>query len=171
MSGFLDELLPAFGTGDGNLTLTPGDPDHLTAFGTVEVTVLPILNPVEKLQKFPVFLISLIGLAGKAAADGPDHQGIGNRGQNQIHQGRLNEGTDETDCQSCAEYGHIQLVGAVAACHKGMEAGGELRKKLSEHKMITLLDGFFIYYIANTQEFNRKKPMFTDCFNLHFIKL
>ena len=59
---FFNELLTALGAGDGNLAFAPGYPDHLTAPGTIEIAVLPVLDPVHQHQKFPVFLIALVGI-------------------------------------------------------------------------------------------------------------
>ena len=81
---FLHETLPALGAGNGDLAFSPGDTDHLTALGTVIITVLPILQPGEKLQEFPVLLITLIGIAGEAAENGPEHQAISQQGQQHV---------------------------------------------------------------------------------------
>ena len=72
----LHEFFPAAGAGDGDLALAPGDPDHLAAFGTVEIPVIPVLQPVKDLQKFPVFLVALVGVPGKDPENGQKHQYI-----------------------------------------------------------------------------------------------
>ena len=64
MSCFLDKLFLALGAGNGDLTLSPGDPNLLAAAGTVKIPMLPILQLFKNHQKFSVFLIPLIGIAG-----------------------------------------------------------------------------------------------------------
>jgi len=137
-SGFADEFLPALGTGDGDLALAPGNPDHLTALGAVEVAVLAVFQPVKELEEFPVLLIPGIGIPGEGAEDGPDHQAIGHGGQEQIDEGLMKEGGDQAGHKAGAQDRHIQPVGAVASCHKPLEPGSQLCHKLSKHKDITL---------------------------------
>ena len=46
--GSLYELLPAFGTGDGDLTLSFGDSHLLTASGTIVIAVFLVFEFLEK---------------------------------------------------------------------------------------------------------------------------
>ena len=53
--------------------------------GAVEVAVLPVGKTVPDLQEFPVLLVPLVGIAGETAENGPDHETIAQRPENQIH--------------------------------------------------------------------------------------
>ena len=160
---FLHEALFALGAGDGNLALSPGNPDHLTALGAVVITVLPILQPIKKLEELPVLLIALVGIAGEAAVQRPDHQTIGNSRQQQVHLHGIHKSTDQAGCKTCAKNCHIQLVGSVTADHKIAYSVAQPLDKLSNHKDITLQLDFFLHYIAIWQNFNICTAMFTDC--------
>ena len=118
LSGFLYKLLPAAGTGNGNLAFSPGNPDGLMALGTVEIPVLPVLQPVIYLQEFSVFLIPLIGVSGQAAADGPDHQAIAQRPENQIKGLHRDDHRQKACNKTRAQDRHIQPVRAITAGHE-----------------------------------------------------
>ena len=122
---FLDKPFPAAGTGNGDFALAPGDSNSLMALGAVEITILPVLQPVINLQEFPVFLIPLIGIAGQAAADGPDHQAIAQRPENQIEGLHGNDHGEQACHQARAEDHHIQAVSAIAAGHEMPQSGGQ----------------------------------------------
>ena len=83
-SCLLHEFFPAAGTGDGDFSLSSGDPDHLAAFWAVEVAVLPVLHTARQLQEFPVFLIPLVGIPGQATENGPDHQAVAQGPEDQV---------------------------------------------------------------------------------------
>lgn len=70
--GFLYEFFSAFGAGDGDFAFSTGDTDLLAATGTIVVTVIPVLQPLEEHEKFFVFLVPLIGISGKTAEDHPN---------------------------------------------------------------------------------------------------
>ena len=74
--GLFNKLLFAFGAGDGDFPLSPGNSYLLTAPGAVIIPVLPIFYTLQHLQIFPVFLIPLIGIAGHHPANRPDHQSV-----------------------------------------------------------------------------------------------
>ena len=76
-SGFLNELFSALGAGDGDLTLAAGDTHHLTALGAVVIAMIPILQAIEKLQEFAVFLITLVGIAGETPIQRHNQENIG----------------------------------------------------------------------------------------------
>ena len=71
--GFLDEFFSAFGAGDGNFALTPGNANLLTAAGAVVIPMLTVLYAFYKLQILSIFLIPLIGVAGKHSGNSPKH--------------------------------------------------------------------------------------------------
>jgi len=124
--------------------------------------MLPVFQPVEKLQEFAVFLIALVGIAGETAEERPDHQCVRNRCQQKMHLRGIKESTDQTGDQTCRKDHHIQFVGSVAAHHEITHAIAQPLKKLSKHNEITLYFGF-LYYIAILRKFNRKITMFTVC--------
>ena len=109
-SGFSDELLPAFGAGDGDFALPPGNPDGLMALGTVEIAVVPVLQAVEKQEKGPVLLIALIGIPGESTEDGPDHQGVAEEPENSAHNRPDEEGREDACKQPKTQDHHIQSV-------------------------------------------------------------
>ena len=76
-SGFLYKLFTAFGTGDGDGAFAPGDAHLLAAAGTVKIPVIPVPEPLEKHQKFPVFLVSPVGVPGKGAENCQKQQNVG----------------------------------------------------------------------------------------------
>ena len=118
LSGFLYKLFTAAGTGDGDLSLAPGNPDSLAALGAVEITVLPIFHPVIYLQEFPVFLITLVRIPGETPADRPDHQAIAQGPENQIEGLQVNKYRQEACNQARAQNRHIQPVRAITTGHK-----------------------------------------------------
>ena len=124
--GFADEFFPAAGTADGDLTLPSGDPDHLTALGAVEIAVFAILQTIKEQEEFPVFLEPLVGIPGKGSGERPDHQAIGNGGENQIHQGIPDKSADEGDHHTGGQNYDIQSVCTIAACHKAAEPEGQI---------------------------------------------
>ena len=69
---FLYKLFSAFGAGDGDFAFATGDTDLLAATGTIVVTVIPVLQPLEEHEKFFVFPVPLIGISGKTAEDHPN---------------------------------------------------------------------------------------------------
>ena len=85
-SGLFDELFPAFGAGNGDLALSPGNPDGLMAFWAVEIPVLLVPVPIQADQKLPVFLVTLVMVPGEAPEQGPDQHGVATQSQHQIHQ-------------------------------------------------------------------------------------
>ena len=125
-SGFLDELFPALGAGNGDFAFPPGHAHRLAAAGTVEVTVIPILDLIQHHQEFPVFLITQIGLSGKRTENGPEHTAVGQEGKAQIHQRRLDKHGHQADHNTGAQNRHIQLVRAVAAHHEAAHAVADL---------------------------------------------
>ena len=88
---FPNKSLPAFGAGDGDLALAPGDSDGLPAPRTVKIAVLTILESVYEHEKPTIFPITLVGVPGEGAEDGPDHAAVGQQDQNQSHQHHPNK--------------------------------------------------------------------------------
>ena len=115
---FLDKPLLALGAGNGDFALAAGNADDLSALGAVKVPMLPILQTVKKLEEFAVLLIALVGIAGEAAIQRPDHQSVGNAGQQQIQLDRIHKRTDKACHKTGGQNGHIQFIGSVAAGHK-----------------------------------------------------
>ena len=44
--------------------------------------MLPILDPLQEHQEFPIFLVTLVGIPGKGTEDGPEHQAVRYDGKN-----------------------------------------------------------------------------------------
>ena len=63
-SSFLNKFFLTLWAGDGDLALSFRHPHRLTAPGTVKIPVFPILEPLQKSEILPVFLIPLVGVAG-----------------------------------------------------------------------------------------------------------
>ena len=133
-SGFPDKFLPALGTGNGDLALATGYPDPLAALGAVKVAVVTVLQRIEQLHEFPVFLIPAVGIAGEGAENGPEHQAIGHKGSQQIQHRKADECADQGDDHTGYQDGHIQAVRAVAARHKPAESLAQIRHKLFQHR-------------------------------------
>ena len=130
---FLYKALLALGAGNGNLALSPGNAYHLTALGAVVIPVLPILYPINQLQEFAVFLKALVGITGEAAIQCPDHQSVGNRGQQQIHLCRIDKGRNKTNYQTCGKDHHVQLICSVTTNHEITQTVTQPLDKLSNH--------------------------------------
>ena len=126
ISGLSNELFLTPGAGDGDLALAPGNPDVLAAPGAVVKAVVPVPEPVKKLQKFPVFLIALVGIAGEAAEKRPEHQAVGHGRQQQIHFRIMKKCADKANSKTGAEDHHVQFIGSIAAHHKITESIAEL---------------------------------------------
>ena len=118
MLSLFDELLPAFGAGDGDLALSPGNTDRLPASGTIKILMLPIPDPLYKTQVLAVFLIALVGIPGQGTANGPDHQSVRKGSQKQIDGSIVEERADQAGCQTDAQNCHIEPVCSVAPGHK-----------------------------------------------------
>ena len=115
----LDKLFPALGTGDGDRALAFGYPDRLMALGAIEMPMLLILDPLQDHQVFPVFPIPLIGIAGQCAENGPNHQDIGQSGQQCGHHRYPHEKQRHYAQRHTGDQDrHIQFVCAVAAHHE-----------------------------------------------------
>ena len=121
VSALADELFPAAGTGDGDLALTPGNPDSLAALRAIEIAMLPVLDPVDERQEFPVFLVSLVGLPGEAAVQRPHQQRIIRQGEAQPDPPIGNKDADDHNDHRCPQKRHIQLVGTVTAGHEPLK--------------------------------------------------
>ena len=159
-SGFLQEAFLAAGTGDGDLAFAPGNADGLMALGAVKIAMLPVLQTVIDLQEAAVFLITLVGVPGQAAENGPDHQTIAQRPENQVKGLHRNHHRQQTGHQAGAEDRHIQTVGAIATGHKAAKGGcqfeGDLAKPATEsiHKKITFCVLLFSLIILQKIDFS-----------------
>ena len=120
--GFLNELFFALGAGDSDLALTLGYTHRLAALGTIEIAMFPVFQPFHKAKILPIFLVALVGVPGEAAEDGPEHQTIGHRRQNQIDRPHGDKHREQADHQACAQDSGIELVRAVTASHKAAQA-------------------------------------------------
>ena len=84
--GFLNKFFLAFGAGDGDFSLSPGDTHRLAAAGTVEILMFPVFQPVQPSQIPLIFLIPLIGVPGEHSKNGKDHQTVRYQRQDQTSQ-------------------------------------------------------------------------------------
>ena len=80
--------------------------------------MLPILDPVEQLQKLPIFLIPLVGIPGKTPHQRYDQKGVRNGGQHQFHSRAGDKYRQQAGSHAHTQKIHIQLVVAVATHHK-----------------------------------------------------
>jgi hypothetical protein len=166
------KAFPAPGTGDGDLSLSTGDPDHLAALGAVKIPVLPVFQPVENLQEFPVLLIALIGIPGEGAPNCKDHQYIAQGPEDQVQRLDGNQHTQDAGTQTRAQNHHIQSVRSVTSGHKAAQCSSHFHGKLAKpaaeslHKKSPLMNLVFPYYSANTHEINSQRPMFTECLRI-----
>ena len=144
-SGFLYKLFPAFGAGDGDGAFAPGDAHLLAAAGAVKIPVIPVPEPLEKHHKFPVFLVSPIGVPGKGAENCQKQQNIGQKQQNKLHAHPGHEGGQDAGDHTGDEYGQIQLIRPIAACHEALEALAQpLKESGGFHKIPSLINRFYI---------------------------
>lgn len=121
-SSLLNKLLFAPRTSDGNFSFAPGHANLLMAAGTVVISVLPILQLFQALQKFPILLIPLIGIPGQHTEDRPAHKEIICQHHQQTEGGMGDkQGNQPCDNTGCQNY-HIQFIAAVAAGHKPTKA-------------------------------------------------
>ena len=128
----LYELLPAFGTGDGDLTLALGYSHLLMAPGTIVVTVILVFYFLEKEEKFSVLFITLINISGEGADNSDDHKRIGNGREDHLDQSTGKQSSQHGETKTRAENGHIQLIGAVAAFHKTLKTCAQFIANLSQ---------------------------------------
>ena len=148
----LYEFLPAFGTGDRDLSLAFGYSHLLVAPWAIIITVILVFYLLEKEEKLSVFLIELINISGKGAEDGDEHESIGNSGAHKLDSSAGNQRCQQRKGQACAEDSHIQFVGAVAAFHKTPQTHTNFIAYVSQpvsESVHTLLLGIksFLYYI------------------------
>ena len=119
--GFANKFFPALGAGDGNFSLMAGNTHRLMTPGAVEMPMLFILQPFQKPQILPVFLVALVGVPGQAAENGPDHQAVAEDKKDQIQPPGLGPHRQQAGHQSGAENHHIQPVCTVSPRHKSPE--------------------------------------------------
>ena len=75
--GLADELLTAAGTADADLALATGDTDTLSAMGTAEIAVGPILESCPQAQPLLILTLSQGDVLGEHPIDGEAcHAGI-----------------------------------------------------------------------------------------------
>ena len=157
----LDEFLPAFGAGDGDLSLSPGYPYLLVAAGAVIVAVILVLQLLPKQKELAVFFVALIYISGQAAYDGQDHENIGNGGQQQLETGEGQQHGKEGTGQTNTQNRHIKLISTVTAHHKVTQTRTEFIAQAAQpisksvHKMLPWHDSF-LYYSQNRKKFNLK---------------
>ena len=116
------EAFLAFGAGDGDFALVPGDADGLAAAGTDEIAVLAVPDPVNHQHEPSVFLIAAIDVAGKTAEDRPDHQCVAQHPEDPAENRAAQEGRQQARRQTHAENDHIQAVCTVAPRHEMPDA-------------------------------------------------
>ena len=120
-SGLLNKLFPAFGADDGDLAFALGHPHLLPAFGAGIIAVVPVLDPLQNIQKAAVFLVTLVGLPGKCPVQRPAHANIGQQPQNKIAPALQKHG-DQHQHHAGPQNHRVQLIRAVAACHKAIKS-------------------------------------------------
>jgi hypothetical protein len=128
----LYEFLPAFGTGDGDLTLSFGHSHLLTAPGTVVIAVILVFQLLEKDQKFAVLFVALINVPGQGTDNGHDHEGVGNGGAGQLENCAGDQRSQQREYKTGAEDRHIQLIRAIAASHKPLHTHAQFIEKISQ---------------------------------------
>ena len=84
-----DEFLPTFGAGNGDLALALGYTDGLLTLGAGVILMLPVLQPFQKIQIFPIFPMPLVGIAGQNTENHNAHQPIGQHHRHQVQPGVL----------------------------------------------------------------------------------
>ena len=123
--------------------------------------MLPILGPIQKLQKFPVLLIPLIGIPGKSTGNRPDHQAIGDHSQNRAGQSTekaANQANDQTGGQNH----RVELIRAVPAIHKPLKSHSQIHTELTEpisktiHKTDHLKRNYMSTLYSKNQGFQRE---------------
>jgi hypothetical protein len=141
---FLDKLFLALGAGNGDLAFASGNTHYLMAPGAIVIAVLPVFDPIQQLQIFPVFLVALVGIPGEAAENGPEQQAVGQQAQQHIQKIIFGKKSDEAQCHTGQQNGGIEFVRAIAAHHKTAEAYFQFFSKLAKpaaesiHLTITL---------------------------------
>ena len=166
---FLDKFFPATGAGDGDLSLTPGNPDGLAALGAFKIPVIPVPDAVHEFQKSPVLLVPLVGIPGEAAENGPEHQNIGYTMENQIDQRVPDEQGQDDHHQGSAQNRAVEFVVAVAALHKAAEGQAELCAGLAEeipesvHNITLVRNILLLTLYCKITGFQLVLSMLTDC--------
>ena len=130
--GSLYELLPAFGTGDGDLSLSFGNSHLLTAPGAIVIAVILVFQFLEKDQEFTILLVALVNISGQGSYNGHDHEDISNGGAAQLQSCAGHKGSQKRKYKTGAEDRHIQLIRTVAACHKPLHTGAQLIAHISQ---------------------------------------
>ena len=152
---FFNEPLPAFGAGYGDLALVTGHPDGLAAFGALKIPMVPVLQPVLKGKKFAVFLIPQIFIPGHTADDGPDHQTVGDGGEDQIHRQIPNEHGDQADHHTGTQQEHIEPVVAITPIHKSAQTLSDFAHNNDHPLLIDSIILYFSVFSTPEQEYSR----------------
>ena len=126
-----DELLPAFGAGNGDLALALGDADGLAALGAGVIAVVAVLDAVDEQQELAVLVVTLVGIAGEAAQQRQDQQCLG---EDRQHKARAGGHEHLHKAQHTAHHQHrdVQPVVTVAARHKSLDRADDIHSGLSE---------------------------------------
>ena len=122
-----------------------GYPDGLVALGALKIPMFPVFQPILNGKKFTVFLIPQIFVSGQAADNRPDHQAVGNGGEDQIHRQIPNKHRDQTDHNAGTQQEHIEPVVAVAAIHKSAQF---LSNSSHNNNHLLLIDSIILYFSA-----------------------
>ena len=99
------------------------------ALGTVEITILTILDMLKKLKEFPIFLIPFIGIPGKNPGYSPDHQTIGDQKKDQTEGKSSYKAGQEAGNQSTCQNYHAETIRSIAAGHKSLHGIAHIHNK------------------------------------------
>ena len=101
-------------------------------FGTVEISVLTVLEMLKELEEFPVFLVSPVGIPGEDPADGPDHQAVGDQQEDQAEGKPSDKGRQKTGDEAAGQNDHAETVRTVSAGHKMLYSHTHIHEQISK---------------------------------------
>ena len=101
-----------------DLSTMAGNTNRLMAAGAGEVATVPILQPMEELHKFLIFLPAAAHIPGEHPVNHQYQRDIGQEGQKRQRAEPTKDGQNNSDDQQHI----IQLVCAIAAIHKAEKA-------------------------------------------------
>jgi hypothetical protein len=140
--------------------------------------MLPVFDPLQKAQIFPIFPVALIGIPGEAAENTPDHNDIRQGGQHKACPGGkpLQDHRNQAQYKTQTQQRHIQFICAVPAGHKAAHCLSDFLKKTHNIHLcgyFALLYGQFLFFArqwGNNLRFIQIRPGKISLFVFLFLK-
>lgn len=124
--GFLFKAFPAFGAGNADFSLTSRDADFLTAAGAGVVTVLPVAEGAEQLQKLLILRPASVDITGVHPENCQNERKIGQKAEPVQFGKAAQQGEDHPQQHQAS----TKLIAAISPVHEPPETVTQFTKHL-----------------------------------------